>query len=301
MEGLAIEICVDRSPSSNVHLKQILVPVDFSPCSENALRFALAMALRSGAELKLIHSVFLPSTTAGMLANPLEQMKISARRDLQELVHVITDWVEKEKYPPLKVTYEIRTGFAPEEVVRLAGEEKSDVIVMGTTGAGRVEGLLLGSTASNVLLKSKAPVLVVPDTATFHDIRKVAFATDLAEPDAGAVKDLIRFANVFSAKIDVLHVVPSYSDLPLDKIMDFNKTLEGMTDEAETEFHLCEADGRDVNEAIQNYLESNEVDVVAMLTRDRGFLGRLFHPSMTKRMAHKTAIPLLALHENKNA
>ncbi|MBL8008508.1 MAG: universal stress protein, partial [Ignavibacteria bacterium] len=52
-----------------------------------------------------------------------------------------------------------------------------------------------------------------------------------------------------------------------------------------------------VLEGINDYINSNDVDVLAMAIRKRSLIDKIFNRSLTKKMAYHTKIPLLALHK----
>ncbi|HHG85195.1 MAG TPA: universal stress protein [Bacteroidetes bacterium] len=300
IQRLRVELSAERGPKPQVKLDRILVPIDFSECSSNALHLALAMAIRSGADLTLVHGISMPvtATSDAMLhTDPLAALVAGSQVQLDEIANEIEAWVASEKYPEIKVTTEVRKGFASDEILLSAKECEADFIVMGTTGAGLVKGFLLGSTASQVLHKSKIPVLIVPENATFSDIEKVVFATDMIHNDLDCLEDLVRFTKIFGAKLEVVHVLPPNSELSIKKLDTFSKIFSEANDKHKTVVKLFESHDPNIVSAIQQYLEVEEADTVAMLTHNRGFFEKLLHQSLTEKMAHRTQVPLLALHE----
>lgn len=139
-----------------IDLKRILVPIDFSKYSANALRYACALAERFSAEVHLLH-VTDPLKGPGYLPPPEEWL-----RELEQQART-----ELEKLPGpdlgrnLVVDREIRSGFAFSEIVRYAREQDVGLIVMGTHGRSGLAHVLLGSVAERVVRKAPCPVLTV--------------------------------------------------------------------------------------------------------------------------------------------
>ncbi|MEY3445001.1 MAG: Universal stress protein family, partial [Bacteroidota bacterium] len=98
-------------------LHRILVPVDFSSCSENAIRFAIAIAIRTGAEIYLFNSVQVPLQAAEMATYPLDAMEKEAATRLGDIAAEITNWLDKERFRKLIVHHNVAIGFAGEEIV----------------------------------------------------------------------------------------------------------------------------------------------------------------------------------------
>jgi nucleotide-binding universal stress UspA family protein len=140
---------------------EILVPIDFSPCSINALRVAIAMAKPKG-ELTLLHVIdeqFVTEAVAAGFGNSDEiqkRLKEKAEADFDaSLEGLDTGDVSKERMTV------IGTPFV--EILKIARDLDLPMIVMGVRGRSTPpEELLFGSTAEKVLRGSRVPVLCVP-------------------------------------------------------------------------------------------------------------------------------------------
>lgn len=140
-----------------IDLKRILVPVDFSKHSHNALRYAVAFADALGAELHLLHVVQEPASYTRMYVPPedwLTEERDAARRELEKLPG-------DEVKANVAVLREVRSGSPLVEIIQYAKEADIDLIVMGTHGRTGLAHLLLGSVAENVVRQAPCPVLTV--------------------------------------------------------------------------------------------------------------------------------------------
>lgn len=84
----------------------------------------------------------------------IDTLKGDAEKVLQETVAEIGDL-------PMEIHKEILEGDPAEAILKVADTRKSDLIVMGSRGLGRLAGLLLGSTSQKVVSHAKCPVLIV--------------------------------------------------------------------------------------------------------------------------------------------
>lgn len=140
---------------------EILVPIDFSPCSINALRVALAMAAPKG-DLTLLHVIDQDFVADAVAAGLGVSDDIHKRlRDKAELnFDAATEGLE-----PGKVNMErmIVIGSPFVEILKIARDLALPMIVMGVKGRSTpAEELLFGSTAEKVLRGARVPVLCVP-------------------------------------------------------------------------------------------------------------------------------------------
>ena len=140
---------------------EILVPVDFSPCSVNALRVAIAMASPDG-DITLLHVIdesFVSEAVAASLGTADE---IRTRlRELAEANFTLT--LQDIESGSVNVERMIVIGIPFAEILKIARDLDLPMIVMGVKGRSTPpEEVLFGSTAEKVLRGSRVPVLCVP-------------------------------------------------------------------------------------------------------------------------------------------
>jgi universal stress protein A len=140
---------------------EILVPVDFSPCSLNALRVAIGMAAPEG-DLTLLHVIdehFVDDAVAAGLGSTDD-----IRTRLRELAEVnFTNMLEGLEKGNVNIEKMIVVGAPFVEILKIARDLDLPMIVMGVRGRSTPpEELLFGSTAEKVLRGSRIPVLCVP-------------------------------------------------------------------------------------------------------------------------------------------
>jgi nucleotide-binding universal stress UspA family protein len=140
--------------------QRIVVPTDFSPCSEEAWALAQRLAAALGSELVLVH-VFVE----GMLwsegpfdAERVRQVFAEAR---QWAKAKLEEWATPPRASGLSVRVAIRDGIPYQEIVAIATDERADLIAIGTHGRGGLTRMLLGSVADRVVRLAPCPVLTV--------------------------------------------------------------------------------------------------------------------------------------------
>ncbi len=143
-----------------VSLKKILVPIDFSEYSKDALTYANTLAEQFDSKLILVYVVepiVYPSDLGfGQVAMPNIEPEFTARGKTG-LAQLIKDHVKAG----LTARAVVRTGRAFLEILATAKEEHVDLIVIATHGHAGVEHLIFGSTAEKVVKRARCPVLMV--------------------------------------------------------------------------------------------------------------------------------------------
>ena len=143
---------------------RIIVPTDFSSCSEEAWRLAQRLAGMSGAELVLTHVLTeAPLFREGPFIMPKVREVFEAARSFADAA--LEEWAAKARAEGLSARAALRSGVAYQEIVTLAGDERADLIVIGTHGRGGIDRALLGSVADRVIRLAPCPVLTVREPA----------------------------------------------------------------------------------------------------------------------------------------
>ena len=154
-------------PQATGLFKTILVPVDFSPCSDEAFRVACHMTRLCGATLLVLHVIDTSALAAfnrlGLLTVPSDaapqrrRLRHHARLNVRELL-------ESKAAADVKITRLIVEGAPFVEIAKIARTANIDLIVMGSYGgrSGSVDKIFFGSTAEKVVRTAGCPVLTVP-------------------------------------------------------------------------------------------------------------------------------------------
>ncbi|TKB67669.1 MAG: universal stress protein [Nitrospira sp.] len=144
-------------PSRPVTPERILVPVDFSDCSLDALAYASVVAQQAGASLMLLH-VLEPVSygldfTLDFSRTRQAESQIWTKR-LEELVF-------SHQRPDMPVEYRLRGGLPADSILDSAQTLPCDLIVMGTHGRRGISHTISGSVVEAVLRKARCPVVAV--------------------------------------------------------------------------------------------------------------------------------------------
>lgn len=144
-----------------MEIKKILFPTDFSEAANKAFEYAVFLASSHHSELVLLHVVddlhgfenyeiltYTPQEIS-------EQMEKSAYEKMGRLAGRIK--------APSEVRKEVRHGKSSSLIIETAGDEKADIIVMGSHGRSGFSHMFIGSVAEKVVRHAPCPVLVVRD------------------------------------------------------------------------------------------------------------------------------------------
>ena len=145
--------------------KTIVFPTDFSTASDAALVHAAALARQSGGRLLIVHVEEPPlAYGGGELYYGLPEP--SSERILKMLEDV------RPADPAVPFAHRLTMGDPAAEIVRIAGDENAEMIVLGTHGRTGITRLLMGSVAEAIVRRAPCPVLVYRETAERLAARK---------------------------------------------------------------------------------------------------------------------------------
>jgi nucleotide-binding universal stress UspA family protein len=166
--------------------KKILVPIDFSSCSENALTYAIQLAAKIKATVRLLNitTVDVEDTENSYLVAVTVEEKIkAARQALNKSLTKVKKNISQslEKLPEIETIIEI--GSASLMISEIAKRDQLDFIIMGTQGENSVADRLLGSTASTAVKTAPCPLIVIPEGASFQVPTIMGYASILFNAD----------------------------------------------------------------------------------------------------------------------
>lgn len=277
-----------------MELKNILVPIDFSECSKNALKIAIKLAKMAKAKIHMVNAVHVhtphPDLSGGSLFDSIVgDYESQIQQSFEELESEI---IELKKIPHESDRF---ISYLTDAIYSESENKNIDLIVMGTRDQHERIEHLLGTHATDVIEFSKVPVLVIPEKHEGFEPKKVGFASDLLKGNhEGNLHILKWFIRQFNSELVVFHVAENAKKLgskerkQMDKI---TKTFAGMN------FSIQTAEYDSVVKGIKQFTEDHELDLLAMMPRRHNLFHRLFKASTTKTVAIDLNMPLLAFHD----
>ncbi len=286
-------------------IRRILVPVDFTTHSENAIHYALMVASYLKADIKLFNSYLDP------LGNPqiyfesyayhpdfdkiIKEVEEETDRNLQALTDRTKAKIAEKKIVGVNVSYDMAKGNSVDAVLRYATDYNPGIIIIGTRGS-ELDGIRsFGSFTSHILDKSPVPVLAIPsgyNSLTVNPPKRILYASDFDQTDFSALSRLITFAHPFNARVYCVHVAQNDVKKEDELLMlELRKYLLDTLGEINVECGLLESN--DMQLGIEKFIKSRNIDVLALNTHKRNLLQRMFKPSITKKFLFQSNIPLL--------
>jgi len=198
-------------------IRAILAAVDFSPSSERAFDYALAVAKRAGATLNVLHAWRAPPWSPPVGSPPVDQTTLvesaldSWRRSAEQELGALR---ERAEGSGVACQSHLEIGVASETIARVVKEVGADLAVVGARGRSALAHVLLGSAAERVMRISTCPVLVVPERAQAPPrlpLGRIVVAVDFSPPARRALELALRLGEALGRPEIVLlyaHYLP---------------------------------------------------------------------------------------------
>jgi len=271
----------------------ILIATDFSQAAANATEYGVNLAKFFNARIILVNAYPLPPTDyeTGFSTEMINSLSQGADDALETLKKDICKKHQREF--EIECFAEMGTPFdAIESAIK---KYNADLLVMGIVGeAGKLKEHLIGSSAVRVARHLTIPVFIVPETATYHRIHKIAFACDLEKTEESDLIYIAKyFTNVFDAELEVVNIEKPREEISEAK----SKTSIFIEKKLETVKHkTVYSTDTNVAHGLEDYFKTHPADLVIVNPKKHSIFHNLFHESVTKELAFHLKIPILTIH-----
>ncbi len=278
--------------------RKILVAVDGSESSRNALRQAFRLAVDEKCWITVTSVV--PPYTGDLDLTVVTDLRESLAKPCEEALGEAKRVAEEERVL-IKTVCEV--GETYERIVDLAEGENCGIIVMGRRGRGSFERALMGSVTARVIGHTQRDVLVVPGD-TRLSWKKIVAGTDGSRFSAVATDKAIDFARAYGGELKIVSVVdvPAefYAEAPAaveDLVRKAREYTTAVKRKAEAAGVPAETfiDEAEAWEAIVKLAAGQAVDMIVMGSHGRTGLRRLLMGSVTEKVIGNAPCPVLVV------
>ncbi|WBL44547.1 universal stress protein [Algoriphagus halophytocola] len=265
---------------------KVVVALDFSDISLNALDFAVALAEKKDGEIILVHVIEAVFDFASQASVALESMHADAEKLMKKSI-------VGRKNTGLKFRSVIKEGTASISISKLATEVGATLIVMGTQGSSGILKSLMGSTTINLIKEATVPTLVVPAESDPSFIQKVAIAMEFADDETDFIEWVIGLSKRWESGLEFVHVQTGLENNVDQKISELVKFMETNYPKTPTKIHKFYA--KTAVEGLDQYLEENENVVLVMSHHHKNVWDQILSRSQTMKMIFHSKVPILVM------
>lgn len=277
---------------------KILVPIDYSPESKNALSYAINFAHQTQSKIIVHHAmpIALPAIDI-----PYESYYFDEEDELHALQESVNNFISKNKLQPKNLTlqYFVNSGNNVCQAINEAyNNTKADLVIMGTHGASGIKKYLIGSNTSNLIGNYQIPVLSVPYNYSYQPIYHIVYASDLKNlgKELGI---MLPIAKIFEAVLDVFYFDYATNDseqlmLNAEKLLNTYQyknikltVFKGKLDQT-------------LSKQILTNLNNSNTQILSLYRGNHNWLESIITGSTTQQIVMECSIPVLVIKKQIN-
>ena len=274
-------------------MNKILVPVDFSEFSENALEVAAHLAKRFNADLILLHMLGL---SEAILTKNEAQEFMEAQYYMKLTKKRFNEFLDKPYLDGIDVSEIVQNYKDFHEINNIVKEQGIDLVVMGSHGVSGLSGLFVGSNTEKVIRTCTVPVLVIKKRSKDFNIKKAVYASDFEVEHIEVFIKAMKFFNLLDAEVHKVYINRPNQYFKSSKEINAQIALFMRTaHHGETGYkdNVQILNDYSIEEGIYNYAEKINADIIALPTQGRKGLAHFFKGSIGEDIANRAKLPVI--------
>lgn len=276
-------------------MKRILIPIDFSEYSENALEVAASIAKKFSAEMIVLHMLGLSES---VFTKDESQEFMEAQYYLKLAKKRFNAFLDKPYLRDIKIFQTVQNYKDFKEINNIVKEQEIDLVVMGSHGTSGFSGFFVGSNTEKVVRTCDAPVLIIKKRIEDFKINEGVFACDFKVENIDAYNKAIKFFNKFGANVHLVYVnlpnqnFKSTAETKAEIDLFMSIVHHGDTPRYEKVVYLNDYS---IEDGIFNYAKSINADIIVIPTHGRKGLVHFFKGSIGEDVANHASLPVLTI------
>ncbi len=288
-------------------MKKILVPIDFSDFSDNALDYALFLADELGSQLCILHvmSTYRESSDEKIYLQAIEESLQAREKELKEKIQALLNAVTSRGLT-IKTDI-IRSLSVPAGIINYLEEGDFDLVIMGNQGKTGISNWLPGSVSEKIIRLSPVPVLTIHKDWTKREINKILVPVDFSEGSRQVTRWAQEISESLKAKLEFLFVIEEDDYPDMYNIRFHFEEKENEKLEKEILENLADFTGIPLDRAeytikvglahheIKEYSEESPVDLITMSKTGQNLFDKILIGSTTERIIRISICPVLTI------
>lgn len=271
--------------------KNILVPIDFSVDSINALEHAIEAANKIDADVRMISVKKDKKFEVPFVFEEFEAFQGNKVEDYFDIL------IEKYKDKVNgAIDYKVREGKVYEEICNQAKYDDAYLIMMGTHGASGFEEFWIGSNAYKIVQKSPCPVITIRNGFMKKKIGKIVLPIDMSSESRQKVPFVTDLAKILDAEIHIISVRESNNQSIIDKLEVYQDQVQRHIENKHVKFQREAISGDNLTKEAIDYALKIKADLVAIVTEQSENPLNILIGNYAQQMVNHSPIPVLSFH-----
>lgn len=261
---------------------KVLVTTNFNPQSEAALLQAVHFSKKTKSDIYLLHVIDSPKSTAKSKAVEIKQK---------------LDQISKEFMLNLnaEINTEIRFGKVLPEILKFEKELEPQFVFIGTEPNSKP----FYSTTINLIDDVSCPVVVLSSRYKNQGCKKIVLPLDLSHETTQKVRNAKQIAKIYDSKVYIISATNTKDEKVVERLKNKISLVEedftriGLLSHSEILF--VDGNKERMANAINDYADDINADLIVIMTRQEKRLEKLFIGSMATKLIKKATVPVLCI------
>lgn len=270
-------------------MKSIVVPIDFSDDSLNALEHAILIANKFNANIIIIHV----KRKKEFYTNKLGIKSIHSADDSQ--VKAYFDKIHEKIKDQLEnhVEYKLLKGKIFQEIIFQAKKSDAFMIIMGTHGVSGFEERWIGSNAYRVVSNAPCPVITIRMDYMLKSYKKIVIPIDTTDETRQKVPFLAKFAYLFDSEICIVSLKDNNSKETNDKLNKYTEQAEEFLENADVKYQTERMEGRNLAELVIEHALATGAHLIGTMSEITERSRNIFLGPTVQQLVNHSPIPII--------
>lgn len=274
--------------------KKIVVGVDFSDCSINALEHAITIAQRAKSGIVMVWVNHLDYSKEIFTVEP-KQLKSEVEIRFQEMVKKY-----ETKLWGQKLEYVIRKGKVYKEICLVAEEQEAFLMVIGTHGSSGFEEFWIGSNANRMVSSAKTPVITIRNGIDVgKDLKRIIMPFDSTKETRQKLPYTALLAKYFNSEVHILGLFTSTMDDLRYRIRNYVAQAEDYFKENDINYVVTYLEVDNLTQATLDYAKEVKANLISIMTEQETTTSNLWLGPYAAQMVNHSPVPVLSVHADK--
>ncbi|NOU45854.1 MAG: universal stress protein [Bacteroidales bacterium] len=271
--------------------KTILVGIDFSDCSINALEHAITIAEKASADVVMI---WVNRPESGK-----EIFRVDQENIVGEVINRFNKLVDtyKKALGKNSLSYLVKAGKVYQEIVNTAEELDAFIIIVGTHGSSGFEEFWIGSNANRIVAATERPIITIRDGVdASRTISNIVLPIDSSLETRQKVPITSLIAKYFDAKIHILVMHTTTIEEVRQRVDDYVLQVERYFYENQIEYIKKIIETNQIADATVEYAVSINANLISIMDEQERIPSNLWLGTFAQQMVNHSPVPVLCVH-----
>jgi nucleotide-binding universal stress UspA family protein len=270
-------------------MKQIIVAIDFSKTSLNALAFGIHLANKAKADVQM---VWVDNTTSEEVA--FEGFAHEERNEKVALLKELQDQYSKSLKGG-KLDYKTRKGKVYIEIAQQAKSTSADLIIAGTHGISGFEEFWIGSNAYRIVTHAPCPVITLRHDFNVADICKIVIPIDSSQETRQKIPVAVQVAQLFNSEIHILSLYSTTLKSMHKRVDNYAGHVVEYCEERKIKSVSVKKESDNITRTTIDYAEATGADLIAIMTEQETTTANIFLGPYAQQMVNHSTVPVLSM------